>query len=162
MTHDLMRDFEVNSASLGVLSSFYYYAYVILQVPCGMIVDKIGIRRIVTFSTLLCVAGTLLFAGSENLSLAKLGRFMVGAGSACAFISCLKVTVEWFSPMRFALVAGLSNMMGTFGGICAGRPLALFVNQLGWREASFWLGIIGLGVAVVACAAVCVCVFVCV
>ncbi|MDP4725287.1 MAG: MFS transporter [Alphaproteobacteria bacterium] len=150
MTHDLMRDFEVNSASLGVLSSFYYYAYVILQVPCGMIVDKIGIRRIVTFSTLLCVAGTLLFAGSENLSLAKLGRFMVGAGSACAFISCLKVTVEWFSPMRFALVAGLSNMMGTFGGICAGRPLALFVNQLGWREASFWLGIIGLGVAVVA------------
>ena len=150
MTHDLMRDFEVNSASLGVLSSFYYYAYVILQVPCGMIVDKIGIRRIVTFSTLLCVAGTLLFAGSENLSLAKLGRFMVGAGSACAFISCLKVTVEWFSPMRFALVAGLSNMMGTFGGICAGRPLALFVNQLGWREASFWLAIIGLGVAVVA------------
>ncbi len=150
MTHDLMRDFEVNSASLGVLSSFYYYAYVILQVPCGMIVDKIGIRRIVTFSTLLCVAGTLLFADSQSLGLAKLGRFMIGAGSACAFISCLKVTVEWFSPMRFALVAGLSNMMGTFGGICAGRPLALFVNQLGWREASFWLAIIGLGVAAVA------------
>lgn len=150
MTHDLMRDFDVNSASLGVLSSFYYYAYVILQVPCGMIVDKIGIRRIVTFSTLLCVAGTLLFAESQSLSLAKLGRFMIGAGSACAFISCLKVTVEWFSPMRFALVAGLSNTMGTLGGICAGRPLALFVNQLGWREASFWLAIIGLGVAIVA------------
>ncbi len=150
MTHDLMRDFEVNSASLGVLSSFYYYAYVILQVPCGMIVDKIGIRRIVTFSTLLCVAGTLLFAESQSLGLAKLGRFMIGAGSACAFISCLKVTVEWFSPMRFALVAGLSNMMGTFGGICAGRPLALFVNHLGWRQASFWLAMIGLGVAVVA------------
>lgn len=150
MTHDLMRDFEVNSASLGVLSSFYYYAYVILQVPCGMIVDKIGIRRIVTFSTLLCVAGTLLFAESQSISLAKLGRFMIGAGSACAFISCLKVTVEWFNPMRFALVAGLTNMMGTFGGICAGRPLALFVNQLGWREASFWLAMIGLGVAVVA------------
>lgn len=149
MTHDLMRDFEVNSASLGVLSSFYYYAYVILQVPCGMIVDKIGIRRIVTFSTLLCVAGTLLFAESQSINLAKLGRFMIGAGSACAFISCLKVTVEWFNPMRFALVASLTNMMGTFGGICAGRPLALFVNQLGWREASFWLAIIGLGVALI-------------
>jgi len=115
-----------------------------------MIVDKIGIRRIVTFSTLLCVAGTFLFADSQSLGLAKLGRFMIGAGSACAFISCLKVTVEWFSPMRFALIAGLTNMMGTFGGICAGRPLALFVNQLGWRPASFWLATLGLGVAAVA------------
>ena len=150
MTHDLMRDFGVNSASLGVLSSFYYYSYVALQIPCGMIVDKIGIRRIVTLSALLCVAGTFLFADSQSLVLAKLGRFMIGAGSACAFISCLKVTVEWFSPMRFALVAGLTNMMGTFGGICAGRPLALFVNQLGWRQASFWLAVIGVIVAVIA------------
>jgi sugar phosphate permease len=148
MTHDLMRDFGVNSASLGVLSSFYYYAYVILQVPCGMIVDKIGIRRIVTFSAILCVAGTFLFSESQSLGFAKLGRFMIGAGSACAFISCLKVTTQWFNPMHFALVAGLTNMMGTIGGICAGRPLALFVNELGWRQASFWLAIIGIGVAI--------------
>lgn len=150
MTHDLMKEFEVNSTSLGVLSSFYYYAYVALQIPCGMIVDKIGIRRIVTLSALMCVFGTYMFATSDNLSLAKLGRFMIGAGSACAFISCLKVTVEWFNPLQFSLVAGLTNMMGTVGGIFAGRPLALFVNHLGWRHASLWFAAIGILVAAIA------------
>ncbi|MDP3371296.1 MAG: MFS transporter [Candidatus Paracaedibacteraceae bacterium] len=150
MTHDLMRDFGVNSTSLGVLSSFYYYAYVALQIPCGIIVDKLGIRKIITCSALLCVFGTYMFATSESLMLAKLGRFMIGAGSACAFISCLKVTVEWFSPMRFSFVAGLTNMMGTFGGICAGRPLAVFVNQLGWRHASLWFAALGIVVAIIA------------
>ncbi len=149
MTHELMHDFGVNSASLGVLSSFYYYAYVVLQIPCGMIVDKVGIRRIVTVSALLCVAGTFLFAESQTLGLAKLGRFMIGAGSACAFISCLKVTTQWFNPIHFSLVAGLTNMMGTVGGMCAGRPLALFVHEAGWRQTSFWLAIIGLGVAAI-------------
>jgi predicted MFS family arabinose efflux permease len=115
-----------------------------------MIVDKVGIRRIVTLSALLCVFGTFLFAESQSLGFAKLGRFMIGAGSACAFISCLKVTTQWFNPMHFALVAGLTNMMGTIGGMCAGLPLALFVNQLGWRQASFWLAMIGIAVAAVA------------
>ncbi len=150
MANDLMRDFGVNSTALGVLSSCYYYAYVILQIPCGIIVDKLGIRIIVTCSALLCVIGTLLFASSESILLAQLGRFLIGAGSACAFISCLKVTVEWFNPMQFALVAGLTNMMGTLGGVCAGQPLAVFVNQLGWRDASFKLALIGVGVALIA------------
>ncbi|WP_032113075.1 MFS transporter [Candidatus Paracaedibacter symbiosus] len=100
MTDDLMRDFGVDSTALGVLSSFYYYAYVILQVPCGIIVDRFGTRRVVTFSTLLCVIGSLCFAYSDSLPLAQLGRFLIGAGSACAFISCLKISADWFLPAQ--------------------------------------------------------------
>lgn len=136
MTEDLMRDFNVDSTSLGVLTSFYYYAYVILQIPCGIIVDRLGTRRVITFSTLLCVAGSLCFAYSTSLPLAQFGRFLIGAGSACAFISCLKISSEWFLPVQFALIASLTNIMGTVGGMFSGPPFALLVNNFGWRQAT--------------------------
>lgn len=150
MTHELMQDFQVSAASLGVLSSFYYYSYVVLQIPCGLFVDKLGPRKIVAFSALLCAFGTFLFAESHDLLTAQIGRFLIGAGSACGFISCLKVGAEWFKPSQFALIAGLSNMMGTLGATFAGRPLAMTVNSLGWRQAVFVTALAGIPIAVLA------------
>jgi sugar phosphate permease len=143
MTEQLMADFHVTSTSLGILVSMYYYAYVSLQVPCGLLVDKMGPRAIVTLSALLCTLGTFLFATTSSLGMAQLGRFLIGAGSACAFISCLKITVEWFTPGRFVLIAGLTNMMGTLGGTFAGKPMAVLVNNFGWRQATVFAGIVG-------------------
>lgn len=150
MTHELMRDFDVCCTSLGVLVSFYYYAYVALQIPCGLIVDRIGTRKIITLSALLCAFGTYLFAESHSLITAQFGRFLIGAGSACAFISCLKVTVEWFTPHQFALVAGLTNMMGTLGGTFGGRPLATLVQNYGWRSTTLFLAVLGCFSALIA------------
>lgn len=147
MVEDLMRDFGVTSTALGVLSSFYYYSYVILQIPCGIIVDRLGTPRVITFSTLLCVTGSLCFAYSDALPLAQTGRFLIGAGSACAFISCLKISADWFLPAQFALIAGLTNMMGTIGGMFSGPPFAFLVNNFGWRQATVIAAYVGIGLA---------------
>lgn len=149
MANDLMRDFNVTSTALGVLGSFYYYAYVALQIPCGVIVDRLGTRIVITVSTLLCVIGTLLFGLSESLFLAQVGRFLVGAGSACAFLSCLKIGAQWFPPVHFALIAGLTNMMGTLGGMVSGPPFAILMNTFGWRQATIIAACVGIGLAVV-------------
>ncbi|WP_010300890.1 MFS transporter [Candidatus Odyssella thessalonicensis] len=146
---DLMADFGVASTALGVLASFYYYSYVALQIPCGVIVDRLGARRVITYSTLLCAVGSILFACSTSLLGAQIGRFLIGAGSACAFISCLKIGSEWFSPARFAMIAGLTNMMGTVGGMVSGPPFAILSNNFGWRQATIIAAIIGVILAAI-------------
>ncbi len=146
---DLMSDFGVASTALGVLSSCYYYSYVALQIPCGVIVDRLGARQVVTYSTLLCVLGSLLFAYSESLWGGQIGRFLIGAGSACAFLSCLKIGSEWFIPAQFAMIAGLTNMMGTIGGMVSGPPFAILSNTLGWRHATLLAAGIGIVLAVI-------------
>lgn len=146
MTNELMVDLGVTSTALGVLSAFYYYAYVPLQIPCGIIVDWLGPRRVVTFSAALCVAGCILFSQSQSLYLIQIGRFIMGAGSACAYLSCLKISAEWFPPQRFAMIAGVTMMMGTFGGIFGGFPFAIMVNNFGWRTAMLIAGLIGIGI----------------
>ncbi|AIK96874.1 MFS transporter [Candidatus Odyssella acanthamoebae] len=146
---DLMSDLGVASTALGVLSSFYYYSYVALQIPCGVIVDRLGPRRVVTYSTLLCVIGSILFAYSDSLWGAQIGRFLIGAGSACAFLSCLKIGSEWFVPAQFAMIAGLTNMMGTVGGMVSGPPFAVLSNSFGWRQATLLAAMAGVVLAII-------------
>lgn len=148
MTQGIMDTFTINATQLGLLTSFYYYSYVILQVPSGMLLDKIGPRAVITFSCILCTVGTWFFATTTNIAVAEIARFAVGAGSACAFISCLKLASNWFSPSRFAFIAGLTNMLGTIGGTFAGVPLAKLVNYTTWQQATLWLAYTGIVVTI--------------
>lgn len=149
MTQSLMRDFAITSSELGFMVSFYYYAYVSLQIPGGVIVDVLGPRWVISFSSVICAIGTLLFVYSPpNIYLAEIGRFLIGIGSACAFLSCLKIGSEWFHPAKFSVISGLTTMMGTVGG-AFGKPLALIINKYGWPKSLFWLGILGFFLAIV-------------
>jgi sugar phosphate permease len=144
MTEGLMESYGVTSTELGVLSSYYYFSYVALQIPCGLIVDRIGPRRVITYSSMLCTIGAFLFSHGNDIFLAKMGRLLIGAGSACAFLSTLKVAADWFSPRKFVLAAGLTAMMGVIGGTFGQRPFAVLVNNVGWRDAMNYAAIAGI------------------
>ncbi|CAO4838447.1 MAG: hypothetical protein CNLJKLNK_00038 [Holosporales bacterium] len=142
MTHQLMGAFSVTATSLGILSSFYYYSYNVLQIPCGIIVDRIGPRTIITASSALCAVGAYMFYSAQTLEMAELSRFIMGAGSACAFVGTLKLTAAWFPSVHFALLTGFTVMLGKLGGAsqCAMAPL---VDTYGWRTLMYGLSILG-------------------
>ena len=143
MTNDLMTTFNATSTMLGVLVSFYYCSYTVLQLPCGIILDKIGVRNLLGISAILCVIGSCLFAISNEIAIAQIGRFLIGSGSACAFISCLQIATKLFPKKYFVILAGITNMMGTLGGLFGGPPIAHAVNALGWQNTTYILAIIG-------------------
>jgi len=143
MANDLQSSFSLNAGQLGLLSAMYYWAYTPLQIPCGLILDKMGSRKLITFSCLVCASSACLFSVTENIWVACFARFCMGAGSASAFISALSLIVGWFPPKHFALMAGLTNMMGSVGGVFAGTPLAWLMTRVGWRHALLLLGFLG-------------------
>ncbi len=134
MVDDLMRDFAANAAVLGNLSAAYFYAYMVLQVPVGVMADRWGPRRLMTGAALLCAAGGVSFAAADNLSLAYLGRLLTGAGSAFFFVCSLKLASVWFPPQRFAFVSGMIMFIGVAGGIVGQAPMAGAVEIFGWRS----------------------------
>lgn len=143
MTEDLMISFGATSTMLGVLISFYYYAYTMLQLPCGFILDKLGPRNLLGLSAALCVIGSIFFASTNYIYIAQMGRFLIGAGSACAFISCLQITSQLFPKKYFPILAGTTNMMGTLGGLFGGMPIAKAVNNWGWQNTTYLLSVLG-------------------
>lgn len=133
MTAELMNTFQINAAALGNLSAFYFYSYVAMQVPTGVLSDTWGPRRLMTAGTLVCGVGTLLFALAPNIIWADIGRLLIGGSVAVAFVGMLKLAGHWFAPRQYALSAGLALFVGVVGAVFAGVPLQLLVARFGWR-----------------------------
>ncbi len=134
MVPELMRDFQVTAFALGALSAFFYYPYIAMQVPVGMMVDRYGPHRLLTSTAIVCAGGCLLFAFANNLATAQLGRMLMGFGAAFAFVGALKLATNWFPPERFGLLAGLTQALGMLGAFVGQAPMAWSVAQFGWRH----------------------------
>jgi sugar phosphate permease len=149
MVSDLMHDFAVDAAVLGNLSAFYYYAYAAMQIPAGFLLDRLGIRPLLTFAAILVAIGSFLFATTTHLPIAELGRVCMGIGSAFSFIGCLKLVRNWFSAKQLAIIIGLTNTLGVVGALTAEAPLAMMVDHWGWRQTLLIAGCIGALLALV-------------
>ena len=147
MTSELMADFAVGAAGLGNLSAFYYYTYVGMQLPTGLLADLWGPRRLLATGALVAGLGTLLFAWAPNLFWASLGRGLIGGSVAVAFVSLLKVAAHWFPPRRFALVSGMALFSGVLGAVTAGVPLRRLIDGFGWRSVMAASGVFLLAIA---------------
>ncbi len=135
MTQELMANYQVDACALGTLTSFYFYAYALLQLPVGTLLDKFGPQRLLIFAALLCTGGSFLFSSAETIMLASLGRFIIGAGSAFGFLSCMKVGALWFPPQRISMVVGFTVFLGFMGAMSGTYPMSFLVDELGWRQA---------------------------
>jgi MFS family permease len=134
ITGELMRDFQISAAALGNLSAFYFYSYVAMQIPTGILADRWGPRRLLTLGTLVAALGAVMFALAPDMTWAAAGRLLVGGSVAVAFVGLLKVAANWFPPRRFALVSGLALFFGIVGAVTAGPPLRFLVDLYGWRS----------------------------
>ena len=144
MADQLMADFNIGAASLGNFSSFYYYSYVAVQIPTGILADYWGPRKLLTAGALLSSVGAFIFASASSIHTANIGRLIIGASMGVAWVSILKLSTRWFRPNRFALVTGLALGLGILGALTAGVPLRLLMNWFGWRSVIFGAGTITL------------------
>jgi sugar phosphate permease len=133
MTTELMRDLRISAGDLGYLSAFYYYAYVLMQFPTGVLVDSLGARRLLVMGSLAAASGTFLFAVSNSFLLACAGRAIMGASTAIGWVITLKLATHWFPSRRFATLSGLGLLIGNVGALFAQVPLRILVESFGWR-----------------------------
>jgi len=149
MTSDLMRDFQVNGTGLGNLSACYFYAYLLMQIPVGILLDKFSPRLLTTLAILTCSISTLLFAHTSSLWIACLSRAAMGLGAAFAAVSCFKAVSVWFPPKRFALVSGMCMTAAMLGAVGGQIPLSLLVQHLNWRSALDIVGMTGIALSII-------------
>jgi MFS family permease len=148
MSTELMRDFNVTGHALGILSGIYFWSYAAMQLPAGMLMDYFGPRRLLTLATTVCALSTIAFGLTDHLLMACVARLFIGFGSAFAVVGTLKLAANWFQADRFAFLTGLTVTIGMLGGICGEGPLAILIDQFGWRHSMILLGVSGLLLAV--------------
>ncbi len=140
----MMRSFSVGSAGVGFLSSSFFYTYLLLQIPAGILIDRFGARKLLSAGTFICAIACWLFAHAHSLAAAEFSRMLMGFATAPAVAGAMYVGSQWFSAKRFALIAGLTEMLGLLGGAFGESGLVNWVNKFGWRETLYGCAIFGL------------------
>jgi len=148
IANELVRAFAINSTLLGTLAATYFYVYMVLQVPVGILADTMGPRRLLAAGSFVAGLGSIAFALAPSWEVAAAGRTLVGIGVSVAFIAILKVSAVWFPAQRFATLNGFTMFAGNLGAVIAGAPLAWTVTQTSWRVVFAGLAALSLALAV--------------
>ena len=133
MREGLVVDLSLNESGFGGLSSSFYYPYIVLQVPAGILVARFGARTVLIVGAVLCTAASFLFALSETATTAELTRILMGLGAAPTVVCAMTLAAQWFPARLFPLLAALTEVSGMIGAALGQETLGFIVERAGWR-----------------------------
>jgi sugar phosphate permease len=142
IARNLVKDLRLSTETLGILGGAFFYSFALLQVPMGILLDRIGPRMVMSGFAIIGASGALIFSASHSLTTALIGRILLGAGMASMLMGSMKVFVLRFSPQQFATLSGALVSLGTLGSLLASSPLAYLTMTIGWRHTFLYAGMI--------------------
>ena len=143
----IMHEMQLSALTAGLLSGAFYIIYAGLQIPVGILFDLKNTRRLLAVNTLVCSMGCFIFAASYHLFGLFLGRFLIGSGSAFAFIGLSHLLRQHYPAKQFAFMIGLSETLGFMATVIGMIILGAVVTQWGWRGFINVAGLVGLLIA---------------
>lgn len=146
----LQDAFGVGTAEVALLASAYLYAYTLMQIPSGILTDKLGPRLAASAFVALIAVGSILSAlavPADNFTLMIAGKFIIGIGAAVVYIPIMKVLAVWFRKNEFASMSGILLLVGNVGGIAAATPMVIMMDSLGIEMTYYVLAIITAAIA---------------
>ncbi|TBL81403.1 MFS transporter [Paenibacillus thalictri] len=138
-----------SNVQLGVLYSAFFWTYALLQIPVGVLLDKIGVKWILrTCMTLWALAtiGTSFMGGMSGVIVM---RMILGAAEAPAFPASAKATGNWFPLHERGLATSMFEGAAKFANVIGIGICVWSITHWGWRGAFIVTGVINLLYAIV-------------
>lgn len=147
--HPLMLDLHLSAFEYSLLSStLFFVVYGVMQIPVGLLIDKIGLKKSLTIGAGICALSSFAFAYSPTFEFAVVSRIMMGLGASFGFLSMLVSVNDWMPHRHNAFFIGLSQFIGTMGPMFGAGPLESFTTSahIQWQWIFKALGFIGLAI----------------
>ncbi len=144
LSEELTADFGLSASQLGTVHAAFFVVYAVVQIPAGVLADRVGPRRVGTGGAILLSLGAVGFAVGDGYGAALVSRAVIGLGGGVIFISILRFSANWYRADEFATMTGVTGAIAGVGAILATTPLALAVGVVGWRPAILFLALVGL------------------
>lgn len=135
ITDQLMSDFQVTAATIGLLTSIQFFVYTSLQVPMGILADRYGPNAFLILGATLTGIGTIIYSLSTHALMLFFSRILTGVGDATIWVNMVLILAQWFHRKEFVRLIGLAGMTGSLGFLLATVPFSTWIDLLGWRMA---------------------------
>ncbi|MEV6314085.1 MFS transporter [Streptomyces sp. NPDC051776] len=129
---DATDRFGINASALSTFSILQLLVYAGMQIPVGLLVDRLGTKKVLTLGIVLFTVGQLGFALSHAYAPALASRALLGCGDAMTFISVLRLGSRWFPARRGPLIAQIAALFGMAGNLISTIVLSRLLHGIGW------------------------------
>ncbi|MCD6045207.1 MAG: phtK [Gammaproteobacteria bacterium] len=147
MLDDIVQQFHITPVVFGQFAGVYYIGYAALHLPIGIMLDRIGPRKVMTGCILLTVIGLLPIIFASHWFYPLCGRVLIGIGSSAAILGTFKIIRMTFSAQRFTRMLSLSVTLGLIGAIYGGGPVSYMCNTIGYKAVVATFACLGLTLA---------------
>ncbi|OGT52797.1 MAG: hypothetical protein A3E84_03995 [Gammaproteobacteria bacterium RIFCSPHIGHO2_12_FULL_42_13] len=107
---DVQKQLHLTQTQLGMLGSVFFLCYGLAQLVGGRLMDSYGPRLTLTVSALITSSGLFIFSKAESFTQILLAQILSGIGLSTSYIGAIFLASAWFSPARFALISGMTQM----------------------------------------------------
>lgn len=129
---EALQRFDTGPAVLALFSALQLGVYLVLQVPSGLLADRLGPRKVITGGMVAMAVGSAVFALTGSIVGGIAGRMLIGFGDAFMFTNVLRLAALWFPPHKYGKVVALTGLAGGLGQVVSTLPLGLSLHNLGW------------------------------
>ena len=132
---ELSADLALSPAMLGAANGMFFAAILVMQLPVGIALDRLGPRRVVAGLSVIAVLGLLLQGLATDGTTLLVARALIGIGCAASFMSAVVLCARWYAGGDMTLALSRIFALSQIGILLAGAPLAWLAGWLGWRDA---------------------------
>lgn len=137
---DLSAELGLQPAAFGTITSAYFAAFALAQVPIGIALDRWGPRRTHAFLLLFAIAGACVFASAHTILGLAVGRALIGLGVAASLMAAFKANTLYWPIERLPLANGLLLGFGGLGAASATLPVDWLLGIVDWRFVIYGMG----------------------
>lgn len=120
----IIHDLQINNLEMGIFVSAFGVAYVLMQIPAGLMFDRFNAVKVLLFAAGCLSIGCLILIFTNNFWVGIISRLFMGFGGSFTFVGALYLASGWFSKKNYPLVVGLTEAMSGIGTISFGLLFA--------------------------------------
>jgi len=133
LASNLVGSLALTPGQLGLLTSAFFFAFALVQLPVGIALDRYGPRKVQLALMLVAALGALLFARGTSFGQLVLARAIMGLGLGGCFMSAVKAISTWIAPGKLPSVHGYLIAVGGLGAASATMPVRMALQYTDWR-----------------------------
>ena len=133
LTPVLTSEFDLTAGNLGLLAGGYFIGFSIMQIPVGLLLDKIGPKKVIGCFLMIALIGTISFALAKSFSGLFISRIFIGVGVSACMMGPLTGYRVWFAEKYQQRANSWMLMVANIGFVSSTLPVQILLPYIGWR-----------------------------
>lgn len=139
---ELIQELRLSPEALGLANAAFFWALLAVQVPVGILFDRVGARTTVGVLAVVSVIGAIMHGFIHDAAGLTIARFLLGVGHGGSFMATIFLVSRWWPRERWSTAMSWVFATSMLGVVLAGTPLAAASQMIGWRGAFIFMSVV--------------------